>query len=317
MSQKVTQLTYARVAQGAAPGPAKTRRHDDNLDAFLLDHFNALTKLASTDDSPFAHFVNDDTRRHFETLRTGREKDFLTAAHDLTTRLTGQMTGATREGLLVCIQVRKGNSMSAAALKLQVMQPHAANLKQLDNGEIELSAVTDVMDAPGDLQKGALVDDPRTGSDVVMGDQLALEAQYFPRAFGIEIEQRAPQAAVDLLETINESLGANVEAAARAILPNVQSGLLVDVLKDLSGHVPELEPPDVRDAIEGSLRSRVRPVRLVDTGVSLTEVIRASGVTVRVPVNGNARVSVDAEDGGGYVISVHVDELPRREIQRR
>ena len=114
--------------------------------------------------------------------------------------------------------------MSAAALKLQVMQPHAANLRQLDTGEIELSAVTDVMDAPGQLQKGALVDDPRAGSEVVMGDQLALEAQYFPRAFGINIEQRAPQAAVDLLAAIDHALGSTVGAAARDALPTIQSG---------------------------------------------------------------------------------------------
>lgn len=317
MSQSVVQLTYARVAQNATPGPATSRKHDANLDAFLLDHFDALHKLSDSDDSPFAHFFDPDTKALFDTLRTGKEADFLTAAHDLTNRLIGQMTGATREGLLVCIQVNDGNTLSAAALKLQVMQPHAANLKELDTGEIELTAVTDVMDAPGELQKGALVDDPRTGSDVIMGDQLALEAQYFPRAFGISIEQRAPQAAVDLLSAIQESLGPAVETAARDALPSVDSGLLASVLEGLGGQVPELAPPEIREAIHGSLQARARPVRLVNTGAALTEVIRASGVTVRVPVHGKATVEVNPDDGGGYVIAIHVDEEPKREIQRR
>ena len=45
--------------------------------------------------------------------------------------------------------------------------------------------------------------------------------------------------------------------------------------------------------------------------------IRASGVTVRVPVHGNASVTINPEDGGGYVITIHVNEEPKREIQRR
>jgi hypothetical protein len=316
MAESVVQVTYARVAHDASPTSAQQRSHDTPLDVFLLKHVAELRSLAAGTNSCPATFHDPDAQGLFETLRTGDKTKFLEAAHKITVRLIGQMNGTTSEGLLVCVQIVDGTTKSAAVLKLQVVTPNAANLKTLDSGEVLLSAVTDVMDAPGKLQKGALVNDFRDGSDVIMGDLAAREAQYFPRAFGISIEQRAINAAADTLEVIKDLQGEAVEVKARNAMPAIASGTITDVLEELGQAVPELAPAPVREAIRDRLQNRPRPVGRVDTDAPLTEVITADGIQIKAPVTGQTRVTWEPdEDGGGYVIRIHVDELPRREVR--
>lgn len=316
MAVTVEKVTYARVAQDAVPKSAVPRAHDANLDTFLLGHVDALKGFAAGKNSCPATFFEPDAQALFGDLRTGNDAEFLDAAHKITLRLIGQMTGATAAGLLVCMQIKDGSTLSAAVLKLQVVTPNAANLETLDSGEVLLSAVTDVMDAPGKLQKGALVDDPRTDSDVIMGDLASKEAQYFPRAFGISIQQRPALAAVDTLDVIRELQGEVVEEAARHALPTIAPGPIADVLEALAETVPQLEPVEVRQTVEARLAERPRPVRAVDTAAPLVEHITASGVVIRVPVTGVNRVQIERDNvGGGFVIRIRVDDEPRREIR--
>lgn len=316
MAETIELLTYARVAPGATPSNAAERDHDAGLDAFLLDHVDKLRKYASGKSSCPATFVEADGETLFETLRTGSKDDFLDAAHKLTMRLIGVMDGRTRHGLLVCLQLKDGNTMSAAVLKLQVVQEHAAALEKIDEGEELLSAVMNVMDAPGQLQKGALVNDPRPDSDVLMGDVASTEAQYFPRAFGISIEQRPDHGAVDTLEVIREIHGDAVQATARAAMPNLSSGTISEVLDALGQAVPALADVATRQVIQERLADRPRPVRSVDTSAPLTEVVRASGVTIKAPVTGEDRISWEQDTNlGGWLITVRVDEEPQRTLQ--
>jgi hypothetical protein len=316
MAVSVEKVTYARVAQDASPASAKPRPHDAGLDAFLLGHVTALRGFAAGKNSCPATFVEADGQNLFDSLRTGTDSVFLDAAHKITLRLIGQMHGATAPGLLVCMQIKDGATLSAAVLKLQVVTPNAANLETLDSGEVLLSAVTDVMDAPGKLQKGALVEDSRPDSDVIMGDLASKEAQYFPRAFGISIEQRPALAAADVLEIIRELQGDAVEEEARHALRSVPTGPIAQVLEGLGQAVPELQPAEARQAVQDRLASRPRPVRSVDTAAPLVEHITASGVTIKVPITGQNRVTVEPDNvDGGYIIRIRVDEQPRREVR--
>ncbi|MEG9227595.1 hypothetical protein [Aeromicrobium sp. Sec7.5] len=316
MSATVQKVTYARVAKDATPGTASIRPHDSKLDAFLLEHVEALQGFANGKNSCPAVFVDPASKTSFEALRDGNDAEFLQAAHDLTLQLIGQMTGSTAEGLLVCVQLHDGQAAAAAVLKLQVVTPNAANLQTLDSGEQLLSAVTNVMDAPGKLQKGALLDDPQPGSDVVVGDVASKEAQYFPRALGISIEERPGQAAIAMLDVIKDLQGDAVEVASRNALPNLSAGTVSDVLTQLSTVVPELQPTTVRDEVSKKLAARARPVRNVETTAPLTEHITASGVTIKVPITGQDRVSIEQDKvNGGYKIIIRVDEHPKREVR--
>lgn len=316
MSAVIKQVTYARVAKGATPTAASPRQHDSDLDKFLLEHVEALRGFANGKNSCPAVFTDLASKSSFEALRDGNEAQFLQAAHDLTMNLIGEMTGATAEGLLVCVQLHDGSTASAAVLKLQVVTPNAANLETLDSGETLLSAVTNVMDAPGKLQKGALIDDARPGSDVVVGDVASKEAQYFPRAFGISIEERPGQAAIAMLDVIKELHGDAAEIASRDALPGIASGPVSEVLAELGKVVPELEPSVSRDAVDERLAGRARPVRKVETATPLTEHITASGVTIKVALSSRNRVSIEQDKiNGGYQITIRVDESPVRVLR--
>jgi hypothetical protein len=316
MVEEIHLLTYTRVAAGTSPAEATSRAHDDALDAFFRGHVEALRNYAGSQSSCPATFNEIQGRTLFETLRSGTDAEFLDAAGSLTKRLIGVMDGRTRPGLLVCLQLRDGDAQSAAVLKLQVVTKHAATLQDVDEGKERLSAVLNVMDAPGKLQKGALVNDSRPGSEVVMGDVASREAQYFPRAFGISIEQRADRSAVDTLDAIREIHGEVVQQAARIAMPSVSSGSLTNVLDQLSQAVPALADARTRHGIEERLASRPRPVRNVDTSAPLTEVVRAADVTVRAPATGEDRITWERDTNlGGWIIQVRVDEEPRRTLQ--
>lgn len=318
MAETVRRVTYARVAAGIVPNAATERQHDEGLDTFLLEHVRQLRGFASGKTACPAVFLEADDSALFEQLRTGSKDAFLDAARQLTIRLVGKMNGTTAPGLLVCVQVEdEGTNESAAVLKLQVVTPNAANLELLDTGEELLSAVKDVMDAPGKLQKGALVQDERPGSDVIMGDVASTEAQYFPSAFGISIEQRASLAAVDTLAEIRQVCGPTVESAVREALPEIPSGNVIGVLESVGERVPALADAATRKTIEDRLAARPRPVRRISTDVPLTEYVVASGITIKAPITGENRVSWKRNDtDGGYDINIHVDEEPRRDVRR-
>ena len=316
MAASVVRMTYARVAKGAAPASMKPREHDAKLDAFLLGHFHAMRSLADKDDSPQSRFVEDEAKTLFESLRTGSDDAFLPAAHALTLRLIAEMDGRMDPGLLVCVQVDDGGTMSAGAFKLEVVAPNSAILDKLDSGEEVLSAVTNVMDSPGELQKGALVEGPRAGSDVIVGDRLPENSLYFPRGLGIRTEQKALDAAADLIVAIEEAHGRDAATAAMAALPAISSAHVDKVLGDLSGSVPELDE-QAQSAIKAALDARPRPVGRIATSASLKRVIRASGVTVNLPVNGAADAMIEQRPNGGWRIVIDVPDEPTTEIRRR
>jgi hypothetical protein len=131
--------------------------------------------------------------------------------------------------------------VSAAALKLEVVTPNSAVLERLETGEEVLEGATNVLDAPGQLQKGALVDDPRPQSDVIIGDRLAQDALYFPRAFGIRAEQRPVHAAADLVAALDGRVPAVGPRVVQA-LPQLVPGSTSEVLAALGERVPALTP---------------------------------------------------------------------------
>jgi hypothetical protein len=276
-------MTYARVSRGAAPGNMVERPHDAGVDAFLFDHVASLLERARGGDSPIASFVDPEASSLFDELRTEAPEKFLAAAQTLTLRLIGCMDRRAAPGLLVCLRLRDGKRRAAAALKLEVVTPHAAVLEALDTGEEVLAAATNVLDAPGDLQKGALVPDPRPLSDVVIGDRLAIDAQYFPTAFGIQTEQRAVDASANLVSVVQAQAPKLVRKVVER-LPSATPGPAKDVLAEIGEQVPQLTT-DVRRTIVDQLEQLKRPVRTVDTRAPLKQVVSADGITVTGPAD--------------------------------
>lgn len=311
----IAHMTYTRVAFDAAPGEMTPREHDSKVDAFLLDHMTALVGSAERNDAPVANFVEPPAQALFEAIRTGAQPAFLDAAGQLARRLVGAMDRRSGPGLLVCVQVLDGRELSGAALKLEVVAPRSAVLEALDSGEEVLSGATNVLDAPGKLQKGALVRDPRGTSDVVIGDKLYRDAAYFPRAFGIRPEQRDADTAADLINSIEAVAPAAARQAAR-LLPEIQPGTAAAVLEALGEQVPPLDE-SARESVLGRLAAGPRPVRNVDTSGNVREVLSADGVTITGTVSAMRAVEYSRDpEGDGWLITVRVREEPRRTYKR-
>lgn len=313
---QITHMTYARVAQGATPGQMVARPRDSGVEDFLIDHVKALSKLAVDDASPCARFVEADAQAAFAKLRDGTDDEFLDAAGTLTRRLISAMDGRSAPGLLVCVRLTDGPKLSVAALKLRVVTPNAAVLEALESGEELLAAAKNVLDAPGDLQKGALVDDPRhPRSEVVVGDKLTKDAQYFPRAFGIRTEQRAKDGGADLLNALNDQIDAATVVSVAAKLSGLPSGTPEAVLEAASRQVPELTPA-VRESTVAALHAQSRPVTRVSTVAPLKQVVTADGITIRGSVTAMQAVEIEERSDGGYRITIDVSEQPSRRYQR-
>jgi len=70
----------------------------------------------------------------------------------------------------------------------------AAVPEALETRKEDLSAVTKLLDKPGNLQNGAPVTSSLPKGHVMTGDPLGQDAAYFPAAFGIRIYSPPPQA---------------------------------------------------------------------------------------------------------------------------
>ena len=101
------------------------------------------------------------------------------------------MDQRSKRGFFVAIRERTGrNQVRVAALKLDVHDEHAAAAR-LVGDELQLEAVQDLLDIPGELQKGAVYPDDRPHSEVIIVDKFERTALYFLRALEVQqIEKR-------------------------------------------------------------------------------------------------------------------------------
>lgn len=312
---RIIKVTYAKVAHQQAVHQLTLRPHDAGVDAFLIDHIRELQSKTRGNVAPLARFTSEAAHDLFKSLQSGTDEEFLNAAHSLTANLVGEMDGRAATGLFVCVRVvEHDGAMSAAALKLQVVTEHAAKLEQVESGELTLAAVRDVLDAPGDLQKGAVIDDPRAGSDVIIGDRLAQDAAYFPRALGIRTEQRAVDTAANLITAV----AAHDQGVARTlitVLPQIPPGPTGEVLEQASARVPELTKDVIAD-VTATLARLPRPVNRVDTAAPVRTQIIADGVTVNFGPAAAQRVRVERDQMEGWRVVILSDAEPRIEYRR-
>jgi hypothetical protein len=307
----IEHMTYARVTRDATLGEMRERPRDDGVDKFLTDHLAALLKLGEEDRSPVAGFAEADVAGEFERLRTGTRQEFLAASAVLVRRLIAQMDGRSAPGLLLCLRVSTGAELSAAALKLQVVTPNAAVLQRLDSGEEVLSSASNVLDAPGHLQKGALVLGPgRSRRDLIVTDNSSQDALYFPRAFGIRVEQRAIDGAVDMVNALRGRVSDEALTRVARAMPTLPAGDARSVLNSAAQTEPELTDAVRSEAVE-ALSARRRPVNQVQTDASLTQVLTADGITISGSVEAMRAVRWSQRDDGRWEIVAEVSEQPR------
>ena len=311
---EITHLSLAKVAHDATFAPAELRDVDDGIDAFLGAHINGLRTMTTRNGTSPGSFTEPEARRLFRSLYYGPDDHFLAAADTLTKRLISKMDARTASGLLVCLRAHDDQEQYGGVLKLQVVAQHAAVLEELASGQVGLSAVRDLLDKPGDLQKGVLSTSWLAENRIMIGDQLGQDAAYFPKAFDIQVYARPAAAASELLAAI-EAVSPELVAPTAAALPSVPSDDTETVLAKLGQKVPELTPGIQADVAE-ALARQTRPVARIDTSRVTKETITAGDIKITGPVS-QMRRYVQVEKGEAiaseqWTITVTSPREPKR-----
>lgn len=269
--------------------------------------------MKATDGSAANAAFHDESRRQrVEDLRSGDDAAFLAAANELALQLTDEMNhvGNAAPGLLVCTTLKEGSATMAAVLKLEVVSNEGAVLRRLESGEETLAAVTNVLDRPGDLQKGLVFPDARPNSDAVVGDKASQqEARYFLRSVGVTLQSRPGSSAPALVVAIGKRASRAVADAVVEKLPSLTDGSPEQVLTQLREAGITISEPVVQEVVTDLARAD-RPVPVVTVSAPVKGKIRAGGLTISGPASDVRSVTWKQDPQGGWMITIHTDTEP-------
>ncbi|MFC3982706.1 hypothetical protein [Streptosporangium jomthongense] len=310
----ITHMTYTRVAPGVSPRSPQLQLVESEVEKFLREHIAAMRRMTSKSDSPPpAVFEDSEAQDLFRKLHTGSDDEFLTSVDMLTKRLIERMNGRTAPGLLISLRAQEENERIAGVLKLQVVAPNGATLEELESGDVKLSAITNVLEKPGDLQKGALVATNLAHGRVLCGDRLTRQASYFPQAFGIKIFSR-PSAGTTALFAALEECGEDLPGKVAPVLNRVERGSPSEVLQELGMLVQDLSEARQHEVL--SLMEReARPVILIDTARDIAIKILAGDITISGPTSVIEQIPIEQLPDGGWQVVIRTSEQPIRKRQ--
>ncbi len=312
---RASRLTFVRVARGSTPSTAVLRPGVNEVSPFLTAHAAGLQVRADEGSAANASFKEGADLQLMEDIRSGSDADFLAAADGLGKRLVDEMNKVPRPapGLFVCTTLVSDTVPAdrlAVVLKLEVVSEQGAVLELLDNGEETLTAVTDVLDRPGDLQKGLVFPDVRPASQAVVGDKAAQqEARYFLRGMGVTLQARETRSAAALVTAIDARAGRAIAERVLEELPAVSSGSTTVVLDALQRTVPGLSEEAASRVAEDLVKAE-RPVGQIDTAAPVTGKMRAGALTVTGPAGEIHRIRSERDPEGGWLVSFRSDLEP-------
>jgi hypothetical protein len=307
----VRHITYIRVDVGLAPKPSEPQQIEPQVEGFLSAHVEDLIDKATKDDAtPPALFTDPEAEELFRRLHIGTEAEFLDSADQLAARLIAQMSKRTAEGLLVALRAEHASGVVAGLLKLQVVAEQGAVLRRLESGQLQLSAVKDLLDKPGDLQKGALVTTSLPAGRLYCADRKDNAAKYFPDAFGIRIFAK-PSAATKMFFDAAQRLVPDLVAPIAQCWSDLQPGSVGDVISELGDAIPDLTPQLQEELIE-ALETAARPVLRLDTTRRVKEIYKAGGITISGPIEEmRQKVSVEHIATDLWQVVVRSDSEPK------
>lgn len=304
-------VAYAYLHPGSATPACRVQRVSAEISGYLEKHLDDLVGRAQRGSSAPAYFRGSKARSRVADLLSGTNGRFLAAAQDLTDRLHTAMDNRSERGFLVALRRSADRNHEAGVLKLDVHDEPAAVARAI-NGDLLLEAVQDLLDLPGDLQKGAVYPDPRADSEVVVGDKVMTEtAQYFLRA--LEVQQIA---------AVSSSTKAFVDAVGTVAVRWID-----DVVKELDAYDKPITPQDFfqehpaflseteQQQVLARLEEQQRPVRTINPVLRPPKVVvAADGITIRGGVAEMDKVSWRPHDGG-WRIQIDVPEEPRKRYE--
>lgn len=303
----ITLVSYSYVEPGGTPPKMLERTISSGIRAYLEAHVNDL--LARIDHGSIAPavFRSAEGAERFAKLNTGTNAEFLTNAQTLAERLHQRMDNRTKKGFFVAL--REDTETLAAVLKLDVHDAAAAAVRFDAVGEATLEAVADLLDIPGELQKGGIVPDQRPNSDIVVGDKLTVTSLYFLDA--LDVEQRAAPgpATADLVRVVQSVVPEKAESVAEALEGEPER---ISIGSFFEAHADLLDEDQTEEVLDRA-RVKRRPIVEVDpSSYALRETVEADGITIRGLASTLRQKMRILERPGGFRIQIDVDERPRR-----
>lgn len=243
-------------------------------------------------------------------LASATDADFITAAEDLQSMLAATMAHSTNASgcvtALVHAQDQGGGADHLTVLKLDANVEAAQ--RDIFQGVVNLVVLTELLPTPRDLQKGMSWPDGRSGSEALVVDSNSDNAQYFEKAFQLQVSPKSSRAVQELHRAI-------VDAVPQADLPRVLNeaakldGPVDSILSTLATRDPSLQQVIQQRAATASTRpSGIVPRNKI---AALPVIWRADGVELRVPGHLADMVKV-TQQGTRYELSIVVDSQPHK-----
>lgn len=303
----ISRLTYAYVEQeGKAPN-CKMRTASGELQTYLEAHVDDLVGRRDDGRSPPSTFNSTDVRARLDLLHTGTDTEFLEAAQLLAARLQKEMDGRTKRGFFVALTRETEGVTQTAVLKLDVLGKYGAAIGTDTAGEPDLEAFKDLLDIPGELQKGAVFPDTRADSDLTVGDKLPETSLYFLRALDVQQVSAPGPATGSLLKAVRDVAPNRVLAVSKALEQETRT-----TPEDFFQRHPDLVTQEQSGQVLDRLRQQKRPVREIDPSARpLIGSYSADGLTIRGPLAYLRDKVTITQRPGGWRIQIDVTEQPR------
>lgn len=307
-SMKLLRVAYAFVESGGTvPGPVVASLPNE-LKIYLNDHRESLVERAQTGKLAEAQFANAVAKSRFEKIATGSNADFLTEATTLAQRLHSRMDARSRRGFFVAATYVNDLKPQSMVLKLDANPKTLAAIGGTTANPI-LESVDNLLDVPGELQKGAVYPDPRPNSTVCVGDKNRETSLYYLDAIEVTQRELPGKGIAMLLKAVEELAPTHLEPVTKALEKFKSRISSTKVLQAVSPAIPADIQAAVIDRLAG-LRRPVFDVNPIDHATRGS--IDVDGIIISGPAS---RIRDDVQwipdpNGSGFIIQVRVAYKP-------
>ena len=278
----------------------------DDVD-FLMRHVMKLREESTAESSLLSRFhLGSGVPGLLDKLLGASANEFVEVSAGLAVRLKESMDQSTNPKVGVLAVLASGDSDTAevvSVLKLDAISEAASY--RLADGQVQLTALRDLLPAPGQLQKGLSWPDPRTGSQAIVIDRNIVAAKYFFNAFELQVSATSAEAERALSEAIFKNVPSSRQAAAIQFASTL-SGPSEYVVAELQNHYPEVGIEQAAlgagDGVGGFIRqNKVARHRIRYMG---------DGIVVVVPWDRIEQVTGPGQVGGGWEMTIRFSARP-------
>lgn len=244
-------------------------------------------------------------------LRGASDPAFVAGAGTLQQMLATAMAASTSPSDCVTAVIEAKDQPADRQSHLTLLKLDAnveAARRDIQGGVVNLKVLSDLLPSPGDLQKALSWPDPRPTSDALVIDMNADTAQYFAKAYEVEVSLRSRQAEAELQAAIVDLVPQSDLSRALADAAALD-GPSDQVIAALAQTHPSL------GAAAQQAGAATRPAGIIRRGRAAAKPVvwKADGVELRVPASRASDVQV-VQVGAEYELRVRVRTRPVRSL---